>query len=90
MNRIGQVFDAGDFEPGLLHHLARKRVEGRFAPLDDPTFLTYVVVTNPKKGDTGTSVAAPVYKDIMNFTLPRYSVPPSTKKPKTNPIEYKP
>lgn len=61
-----------------------------FAPLDDPTYLTYVVVTNPKKGDTGTSVAAPVYKDIMNFALPRYSVPPNTKKPKTNPIEYKP
>jgi cell division protein FtsI (penicillin-binding protein 3) len=61
-----------------------------FAPLDDPTYLTYVVVTNPKKGDTGTSVAAPVYKDIMNFALPRYSVPPNTKQPKTNPIEYKP
>ena len=47
-----------------------------FAPLDDPRLLTYVVLTNPRKGDTGTSVATPVYRDIMNQALPRYSVAP--------------
>ncbi|GAA1434001.1 cell division protein FtsI [Microlunatus lacustris] len=47
-----------------------------FAPLDDPRLLTYVVVTNPRNGDTGTSVAVPVYRDIMNQALPRYSVAP--------------
>ena len=26
-----------------------------FAPLDDPQILTYVVVTNPRKADTGTT-----------------------------------
>jgi cell division protein FtsI (penicillin-binding protein 3) len=59
-----------------------------FAPLNDPQILTYVVITNPRHGDTGTSVANPVYRDIMNLTLPRYSVPPNTKKPKTLPIEW--
>jgi cell division protein FtsI (penicillin-binding protein 3) len=59
-----------------------------FAPLDDPQILTYVVVNNPRKGDTGTGVAAPVYKDIMNLALPRYSVEPNTKKLKAKPTEY--
>ncbi len=55
-----------------------------FAPLHDPEILTYVVVNNPRSGDTGTGVAAPVYRDIMKIALPRYSVPPTTKvtKPK--------
>nr|WP_294690974.1 penicillin-binding protein 2 [uncultured Friedmanniella sp.] len=47
-----------------------------FAPLNDPRLLTYVVLTNPRNGDTGTSVATPVYRDIMNQALPRYSVAP--------------
>jgi cell division protein FtsI (penicillin-binding protein 3) len=38
-----------------------------FAPLNDPQILTYVVVTNPRKGDTGTTTAAPVYQDVMNM-----------------------
>lgn len=59
-----------------------------FAPLNDPQILTYVVITNPRHGDTGTSVANPVYRDIMNLTLPRYSVPPNLKKTKPLPIEY--
>ena len=48
-----------------------------FAPLDDPKILTYVVVNNPRDGDTGSGTAAPVYRDIMNFALPRYSVEPT-------------
>jgi cell division protein FtsI (penicillin-binding protein 3) len=53
------------------------------APIDDPQLLTYVVMNNPRHGDTGTSVAAPVAKAIMQYALPRYSVPPtvSTHKP---------
>jgi cell division protein FtsI (penicillin-binding protein 3) len=59
-----------------------------FAPLDDPRILTYVVVNNPRRGATGTAVAAPVFKDIMNFALPRYSVTPNTKQLKPLPTEY--
>lgn len=59
-----------------------------FAPRDDPRLLTYVVLTNPRKGDTGTSVAAPVYKDIMNQALPRYSVAPDDAKRKALPTTW--
>ena len=61
-----------------------------FAPLKDPQIITYVVINNPKKGDpTGTQVAAPVFRDIMQYALPRYSVAPSKNavlKPK--PIDW--
>ena len=50
-----------------------------FAPLDDPQILTYVVISNPKVGDTGSITAAPAYRDIMNIVLPRYSVAPDAK-----------
>lgn len=50
-----------------------------FAPLKDPQIITYVVINNPRKGDTGSGVAAPVYRDIMQLALPRYSVEPSKK-----------
>ncbi len=47
-----------------------------FAPLNDPSIMTYVVITNPRKGDTGTGTAGPVVKDIMTYALPRYGVLP--------------
>lgn len=50
-----------------------------FAPLNDPRLLTYVVVDDPKHGDSGSSTAAPVYTDIMNYALPRYGVAPDQK-----------
>jgi cell division protein FtsI (penicillin-binding protein 3) len=59
-----------------------------FAPLDDPKILTYVVMTNPRKGVTGSGTAAPVYRDIMNLALPRYSVEPTGKQPEPKPIEW--
>jgi cell division protein FtsI (penicillin-binding protein 3) len=59
-----------------------------FAPLDDPQILTYVVISNPRSGDTGTITAAPVYRDIMNMALPRYSVVPDAKPHKPLPTEW--
>ncbi|HWJ52937.1 MAG TPA: penicillin-binding protein 2 [Propionibacteriaceae bacterium] len=59
-----------------------------FAPLDDPRLLTYVVISNPKRGDTGTGTAAPVYKDLMTFALPRYSVQPDARPYKPKPTEW--
>lgn len=58
------------------------------APLDDPRLLTYVVINNPRRGDTGSGTAAPVFKDIMRFALPRYAVPPNSDKPEPAPITY--
>lgn len=59
-----------------------------FAPLDDPRLLTYVVLTNPRNGSTGTTVASPVFADIMNQALPRYSVAPDAKDRKALPTEW--
>jgi cell division protein FtsI (penicillin-binding protein 3) len=59
-----------------------------FAPLDDPQLLTYVVLSNPRNGDTGSAVAAPAYRDIMEFALPRYSIAPNAKDHKPRPTEW--
>ena len=59
-----------------------------FAPLDDPQILTYVVISNPRAGDTGSITAAPAYRDIMNFALPRYSVVPDAKPHKPLPTQW--
>lgn len=59
-----------------------------FAPLNDPQIMTYVVLDDPRKGDTGSGTAGPVYRDIMNFALPRYGVPSSTTHPKREPTKY--
>jgi cell division protein FtsI (penicillin-binding protein 3) len=53
-----------------------------FAPLNDPEILTYVVLNHPQgKFDTGTSTANPVWRDVMKFALPRYSVVPDKTTP---------
>ncbi len=59
-----------------------------FAPVDDPQILTYVVMSNPKRGSSGSETAAPVYQDIMNLALPRYSVPPNPKQDKPLPTGW--
>jgi cell division protein FtsI (penicillin-binding protein 3) len=59
-----------------------------FAPVDDPQILTYVVVTNPRSGSSGTSTAAPVVKDLMTMALPRYSVAPDAVPNDPKPTEW--
>jgi cell division protein FtsI (penicillin-binding protein 3) len=59
-----------------------------FAPIDDPQILTYVVISNPRKGETGTGTAAPAYRDIMNVALPRYSVVPDARPHKPLPTKW--
>ncbi len=59
-----------------------------FAPLDDPQILTYVVISNPRRGDTATTTAAPAYRDIMNMALPRYSVVPDARPHKPLPTKW--
>jgi cell division protein FtsI (penicillin-binding protein 3) len=59
-----------------------------FAPVDDPQILTYVVVTNPRSGSSGTGTAAPVVKDLMAMALPRYSVAPDAVPNDPKPTEW--
>ncbi|OYN89828.1 cell division protein FtsI [Parenemella sanctibonifatiensis] len=51
------------------------------APLEDPTILTYIVLDQPEGQNSGTVIAAPAWKDIMQYALPRYGVPLSTTAP---------
>ncbi|MFZ0531501.1 MAG: penicillin-binding protein 2 [Propionicimonas sp.] len=56
-------------------------------PVEDPQILAYVVVDNPQRGSSGSSVAGPAYQDIMSIALPRYGVAQSTSASPKLPIE---
>ena len=57
------------------------------APIENPQVLVYAVVWNPKKGSSGSAVAAPIMHDVLALALPRYAVPPSSSKGVKLPLE---
>jgi cell division protein FtsI (penicillin-binding protein 3) len=59
-----------------------------FAPADDPRFLVYVVVQNPRNGGGGGSIGGPVFHQIMTYLLQKYGVPPTGSKPPDIPLEW--
>jgi cell division protein FtsI (penicillin-binding protein 3) len=59
-----------------------------FAPADDPRFLTYVVLDNPKDGSFGGTGAGPVFHDIMATALQRYGIAPTGARPVRIPLEW--
>jgi cell division protein FtsI (penicillin-binding protein 3) len=61
-----------------------------FAPADNPRFVIYVVVQNPRAANSfGGTVAAPVFQELMTAALQKYGVPPSTgKQPPLPPITW--
>ena len=59
-----------------------------FAPADDPRFMTYVVLDNPKDGSFGGTGAGPVFHDIMATALQRYGIAPTGAKPVRIPLEW--
>jgi cell division protein FtsI (penicillin-binding protein 3) len=71
---------------------AQKRVNGRyqskqymsffvgFAPVSDPAFICGVVIDDPKGAYYGGVVAAPVFKEVMAFSLRKYNIPPDDPK----------
>lgn len=48
-----------------------------FAPADDPEVVVAVSVDEPKAGYYGGSTAAPVFADVLRFTLGHRRIPPS-------------
>ncbi|MBD8079199.1 peptidoglycan D,D-transpeptidase FtsI family protein [Cellulosimicrobium arenosum] len=49
------------------------------APADDPQYTVSVFLKNPRTSIYGGVVAAPVFSDIMGFTLEHEGVPPSSE-----------
>ena len=50
-----------------------------FAPADNPRFVVYVVIQNPRVAGAGGGVTAgPVFHDLMINALQKYGVPPTT------------
>ncbi|GAA0958231.1 penicillin-binding protein 2 [Actinocorallia libanotica] len=52
-----------------------------FAPADDPQVIVQIVLQNPRKGYYGGTVAAPVFKDLLSFSLKTLQVPPTGTPP---------
>ncbi len=51
-----------------------------FAPADNPRFVVYVVIQNPRvAGAGGGGTAGPVWHDLMISALQKYGVPPTGK-----------
>ncbi|WP_106400765.1 peptidoglycan D,D-transpeptidase FtsI family protein [Actinocorallia populi] len=48
-----------------------------FAPADDPKVVVQIVLQNPRKGYYGGTVAAPVFRELLNFSLRTLKVPPT-------------
>ncbi|MGD7705998.1 peptidoglycan D,D-transpeptidase FtsI family protein [Microlunatus sp. Y2014] len=59
-----------------------------FAPAEDPRIVTYVVLDDVVKGNSGTTTAGPVFQDVTNAALPKLGVLPSTTKRPTKDLEW--
>lgn len=60
-----------------------------FAPADNPRFTVYVVIKNPKVGGAGGgATAGPVFRQILNYLLQKYAVPPTGTRPANLPVEW--
>ena len=59
-----------------------------FAPADEPRFLVYVVVQDPKNGGGGGTIGGPAFQRIMSYLLQRYAVPPTGSQAPDNPVEW--
>ena len=60
-----------------------------FAPADNPRFTVYVVIKHPRiAGAGGGATAGPVFRQILNYLLQKYAVPPTGTKPANLPVEW--
>lgn len=58
------------------------------APAEDPQLVVYVVLDQPRNGNSGSSLALPVVNNILQMALPRYNVLPSTTPAPEEPLTY--
>lgn len=59
-----------------------------FAPADDPRFTVYAVVQKPKAGASGGGTAGPIVRQMLNYLLQKYAVPPTNTPPADLPVEW--
>jgi cell division protein FtsI (penicillin-binding protein 3) len=59
-----------------------------FAPADKPRFLVYVVADHPRNGGFGSTVAGPVFRELMAYVLQKYAVPPTGHLDRTPPLTW--
>lgn len=59
------------------------------APVEDPQIVVSVIIRDPKTTIWGSVVSAPVFSDVMAYSLQRLGIEPSTTKPQLYPIEWK-
>jgi cell division protein FtsI (penicillin-binding protein 3) len=59
-----------------------------FAPADDPRFLVYIVVQDPKNDGGGGSIGGPAFHRIMSYLLRKYAVPPTGAPAPDNVLEW--
>ena len=58
------------------------------APADDPRYTVAVFLKSPQSSIFGGDVAAPVFSDVMGFTLQKMDVPPSEREKRRLKIEW--
>ncbi|HEY6933470.1 MAG TPA: penicillin-binding protein 2 [Marmoricola sp.] len=60
-----------------------------FAPADNPRFTVYVVIKHPRAaGAGGGATAGPVFRQLLNYLLQKYAVPPTGTRPSGLPVEW--
>lgn len=59
-----------------------------FAPADDPRFVVYVAVHEPRDGNGGGATGGPVFHDLMAATLQKFGVPPTGARSPRLPIYW--
>lgn len=52
-----------------------------FAPVENPRFAVAVSLLDPKNGNSGGTLAGPVFQDVMGFTLQTMGIAPSGSEP---------
>ncbi len=60
-----------------------------FAPADNPRFTVYVVIKHPRVGGAGGgATAGPVFRQILDYLLQKYAVPPTGTRPAHLPVNW--
>jgi cell division protein FtsI (penicillin-binding protein 3) len=85
----GKTGTAQEVVPGTNHYGAWTVSFAGFAPADNPRFVTYVVLHDPKNGARGGGLqGGPVFRDVMSYALQKYVVPPTGAKQPNIPLTW--